>query len=118
MEDIIHLYLGCDVQYRRKGVESWNLARLVCVNTFGSYVVETKDAQFAIDVADWEVRLLLRPLSDMTRIEELQYLAQSKSKWGPYHPEDMRTLLSKGFDLFGLIEAGLAIDKTKQEVKQ
>ena len=27
-------------------------------------------------------------------------------------------VLSKGFDLFGLIEAGLAIDKTKQEVKQ
>jgi hypothetical protein len=28
-------------------------------------------------------------------------------------PEEVRYLLSKGFDLFGLIEAGLAIDKTK-----
>ncbi len=34
---------------------------------------------------------------------------------GPHgdKPEAFRFLLSKGFDLFGLIEAGLAIDKTK-----
>jgi hypothetical protein len=37
-------------------------------------------------------------------------------KWeidGEYH----KWMLSKGFDMFGLIEAGLAIDKTKLPVK-
>lgn len=32
-------------------------------------------------------------------------------------PEGIRLLLSKHFDLFGLIESGLAIDKTKQLAK-
>lgn len=31
-----------------------------------------------------------------------------------FSPEAFRYLLSKGFDLFGLIDAGLALDKTKQ----
>lgn len=44
-------------------------------------------------------KLILRPLSDITEIKE----------------QDFRWLLSKGFDLFGLIHAGLAIDAKEVE---
>lgn len=38
---------------------------------------------------------------------------QGSLRFDELEPKDFTWLLSKGFDLFGLIEAGLAIDKTK-----
>ena len=63
-----------------------------------------------------KVRLLLRPLSDMTDKQK----QRSTDHFGALlllRPESVRELLTEGFDLFGLIEAGLAIDKAtlKQE---
>jgi hypothetical protein len=72
-----------------------------------------------------EQKICLRPLSDMTE-EELEYILdigehQSRiygveefiAGWKAFGSETFRYLLSKHFDLFGLIESGLAIDKTK-----
>lgn len=73
---------------------------------------------------------ILRPLSDMTEEEGLEifelyadkpYLAsiashESLIEWlggRVGSPAHWRYLLSRGFDLFGWIDAGLAIDKTK-----
>ena len=61
------------------------------------------------------IKLLLRPLESMTEEEhtELQKLMRLVTD-GIYvdTPESFRWLLSKGFDLFGGIKAGWAIDKT------
>lgn len=78
------------------------------------------------------IKPFLRPLSSMTE-EEAAYiddefsfghvmsnLSNSLKEGSLYQMrvsetfEITRYLLSKGFDLFGLIEAGLAIDSTKQ----
>lgn len=84
---------------------------------------------------------LLRPLSSMTEEEMLEYArierpetskvelkgekvwsfyddGESFYKWIAHSlmkpiPDQFRYLLSRGFDLFGLIDAGIAIDKTQ-----
>src|SRR6185369_5064909 len=67
-----------------------------------------------------EIKLILRPLSDMTEeemkcieITDKEFLiANLESGNEPTLTADhLRYLLSKGFDLFGLIDDGLAINK-------
>jgi hypothetical protein len=89
------------------------------------------------------VKPILRPLSAMTEEEMLSYARITRPeaekivfkdggissyynpgdttfyKWAKHRldvftPEETLWLLSKHFDLFGLIESGLAVDKTKQ----
>lgn len=64
---------------------------------------------------------ILRPLSDMTEEEEMevQYLVdiQGFGYDALIGAKITQYLLSRHFDLFGWIEAGLAIDKTKLETK-
>lgn len=64
-----------------------------------------------------EVKPILRPLSDMTEEEymEVQYRVDKIGLGydAQQGAEITRYLLSKHFDLFGWIPAGLAIDKTK-----
>lgn len=66
-------------------------------------------------------KLILRPLSDMTDEEywEADKLQMPIKEFGEYQfsAEQYRYLLSKHFDLFGLIEAGLAIDATTLKQK-
>jgi hypothetical protein len=57
--------------------------------------------------------LILRPLSDMTDEERAEaFTIKGKNAFVEFEAETTKFLLSKHFDLFGLIEAGLAIDKT------
>lgn len=136
IEDYLHLYLGCTVwdSYNdRKG-------KLVKVSTVGVGVLGTSvvwEFEFS------EIKLILRPLSDITNEEvkefanweagmtlvkfksdelmlELQYLNIGERETTFYHyywrqisARQFHYLLSKGFDLFNLIPEGLAIDKTK-----
>lgn len=80
----------------------------------------------------WRLKPILRKLSDMTE-KELQEcgnlvvdfsddesgLGLNEHKWQDFTlllcAEQFHWLIQRGFDLFGLIEAGLAIDKTKLE---
>jgi hypothetical protein len=86
--------------------------------------LEAKDLQYWNEFK----KPILRPLSDMTE-EELQECGNlvydfsddpelNNHKWQDFQTlltsEQFHWLLKKHFDLFGLIEAGLAIDKTKQ----
>ena len=84
------------------------------------------------DILKSEFKLPLRPLSDMTEEEAIEVLLYDKSfhrdycgwladfvKWEKqkvYNPNEFAKLLSKHFDLFGLIEDGLAIDKTTLKI--
>jgi len=68
-------------------------------------------------------RPILRPLSDMTD-DELNEHADLVNNWGEYMDVLMREaqasiyLIRQGFDVFGWIETGLAIDKTKMKADE
>lgn len=130
IEDYLHLYLGCEVECIQdmpdyygwtKGMRAtldrdifWDMGETVYYN--GSIV--GKWCKF--------FKPLLRPLSDMTH-DELQECGNmvydfsdepelNNHKWQDFDfitAEQFQWLLKRHFDLFGLIDAGLALDKTK-----
>lgn len=103
IKDYLHLYMGCQVMYDD---DQGKLTYYLMYNILATN--------------EWHlVKPILRPLSDMTEEEmkivtvsglmsDLKYII-NRNKWTP---ERFLYLLSKGFDLFGLIEEGLAIDAT------
>ena len=107
IKDYLHLYLGC---YWSNGKHS------VLLSPHNMY-----DGTYS------DFKLVLRPLSDMTDGERRDYLdiKQPYSGFDVLHANGshdytewingfkFQFLLYRRFDLFGLIEAGLAIDKTK-----
>lgn len=117
IKDYLHLYLGCDCIVSNPLINS-ETKRVVSVN---------KDTE-QCEIYYWnephldgekvhpieDIKPILRPLSDMTEEEGVEIF------WQPVKGEnfsiktgqEFKQLLDKHFDLFGLIEAGLAIDKT------
>jgi hypothetical protein len=125
IEDYLHLYIGCEVAapnpYDDHGVE---IAKGVLTGLHGEYGPEI---QFIIDgnaeehpeyVQFIKVKPILRRLSSMTEEETAHW--NKLKRYNPvngkvemfqeHNEEQFLWLLSKGFDLFGLIDAGLAID--------
>lgn len=107
IKDYLHLYLGCDAMiYNDK-----------------SFIMD-KVTSSSLNIEDGSVtkiKPILRPLSDMTEQESYELCWQKnqnhmKLNWSlnesAIHPNEFLYLLKQGFDLFGLIESGLAIDKT------
>lgn len=82
----------------------------VNLRVFGDYYFD--------DNNDCSIQLILRPLSDMTDKEKEEEIRISDDRKDDDYEKrkpsarGITYLLSKGFDLFGLIESGLAIDKT------
>ena len=122
LKDYLHLYLGCRI--KSKGGKCGDL---VSVSNYGMSIVvydkdKINDPRGLCINSDW-LLLILRPLSDMTK-EEKDWLDEHENFVNNYKQnaeseliiewdaEKTSYLLSKHFDLFGLIEAGLAIDKT------
>lgn len=97
LKDYLHLYLGCKVETEGANIRVLDLVLLHLVLI---------DKMFLSPI--------LRPLSDIKKEEKSIYNKMFKSNIPLPIVEANRTrfLLSKHFDLFGLIEAGLAIDKT------
>lgn len=60
-----------------------------------------------------DLKPILRPLSSMTEEEQEEYnkRKQRKGFMAQVHADNTLWLLSRGFDLFGLIDKGLAIKK-------
>ena len=133
IEDYLHLYLGCEVIPTDGGTETYVLSGV----EDGKPLFKTKQRGFAIQLFQWQ--LAIRPLSDM-KDDEVNHcwelLDWSKNITTPQNrrtglneefldSEEGREcgwfsfckilpyLLKQGFDLFDLIPAGLAIDKTK-----
>lgn len=106
IKDYLPFYLGCEVMKvgKRKSYKELLTAYSLkyYYNHFGHY----------------DTKLILRPLSDMSDKEK-------DFRWNNFInikvidqtvvAEEIRWLLSKGFDLFGLIESGLAISKTQTQ---
>lgn len=124
----IALYLGAKAQ------TPVGIGRIEAVNTEGQVRIEHPDGHVTIMPED-DVYPILRRLSDMTEEEGLEvYRACVGDDWPPAYgsvmgwivrresehldnidhaigyPAAWRCLLSRHFDLFGWIDAGLAID--------
>ena len=108
LKDYLHLYLGCeiDISGQREILDS--VAKSGQIETlFRGYLRNYRD------LSDEDIAPILRPLSDMTDEEAQEvYTIKGKNAFNNFEGETTKHLLSKHFDLFGLIEAGLAIDKT------
>jgi hypothetical protein len=121
IEDFIHLYIGCEV-FGTYNDNSGSKGILTGVTNGGheceiQFILE--DGINVEEDPEWnetkEVKLILRPLSDknMSTDELREWCKRRQRKgWMPgVHADNTAWLLSKRFDLFDLIPAGLAIDK-------
>ena len=109
------LYLGCECQTPE------GILKLGAVYENTSPVFYDAVRDFGME----EIKPILRPLTDMTEEEkkELSDVAfgdtilltgeaeEQTRVWG--NPLSIKFLITKHFDLFGWIEKGLAIDRTK-----
>jgi hypothetical protein len=116
LKDYLHLYIGAEVVCTKEGLnedlEYTGMVRKVSPRLIDKYLN-----------GNWKP--ILRPLSSMTEEDIYEYdeiqakgesVADTDTKFGEIlvgSPECFLWLLSKHFDIFGLIDAGLAIDKTK-----
>lgn len=104
LKDYLHLYIGsARVEYD------------------SSYMRDLTPSEYGIasHVAD-NVKLVLRPLSDMTQMEQLEYSRLAHCYLTPTAEAEMRKngaltkyLISRGFDVFDLIVLGLAVDASE-----
>lgn len=121
IKDYLHLYLGCTVEIPDSQIQKHGLVKSIRKATFlgfaDYYRLESRVGFRAGPegrVSTFFIKPILRPLSDMTDEEREQAEIVYKGNGVlESHFESMRFLLSKHFDLFGLIDAGLALDKTK-----
>lgn len=107
IEDYLHLYIGQEVKVP------------------GGIVGLTHGLISRFDFKHYGMKLLLRPLSSITKDEVKESTIKNYSTTytrtediitidiKSLSPNQFRYLLNKGLDLFGLIESGIAIDKTK-----
>lgn len=110
--EVAHLYLGCKMHDTQFNL-TWEL-------TPSHFPSNWKSADFL----GGNSKPLLRPLSDMTREEDIEFektqrvLCVSTIVYSSKQltPESFLWLLSKNFDLFGLIESGEALDATKEDI--
>lgn len=125
IEDYIHLYLGCEVLTHKNKIH--HLTDVCSIG--GDFQKYHTIGKFDSFPTDWNIdnKLVLRPLSDIKEEEDQEINAEFGSRYlvenlkeGKYYAIDIhqqfdvtKRLLRMGFDLFGLIESGLAIDKTK-----
>ena len=127
-KDVAHLYLGCNVQ--DDNTPSGYTAMLCSCDLSGDANIFYFDKNGNCDVDSnivsiSEVKPILRPLSDLSKYEldeiveigEVTYRGESPEifiiGWKAFGANTFTYLLSRLFDLFGLIESGEAIDKTK-----
>lgn len=126
IEDYLHLYLGCEISvngtggYKLIGLKPdiWNIAAFEVLNVIAEhdhFGEETFDIAEAEGIHSDDIKLILRPLSDMTE-HEAEFQSQAAWDGKPtiiMNAEITKYLLSCSFDLFNLIENNLAIDKTQ-----
>jgi hypothetical protein len=147
-KSIIPLYVGCAVSYYNsyRKADDVGLLEGILINHKKPVKVrwvhtESQNLTYLYPCSYEEVKLILRPLSDMTGDECIKVASilgvsshlsneskifQVKELMADiFHKQTnipgyrwmqlTKYLLSKGFDLFDLIGAGLAIDKTKMQ---
>ena len=119
-KDVMHLYKGCEIEVRDKDfINGVQYGKLQGYQFDDNLLIDFEQSDGYENIG--KCKPILRPLSDMTE-EECLYLNVAfmvVEKWAKTaHKETWGTaeflyLLKQGFDLFGLIESGQALDKTK-----
>jgi hypothetical protein len=120
IEDYLHLYLGCECVCTEKE----GLFKLVGITDKAflegdwsevlpksKFLLNPKISLKSVPFSDLKLALIPKfiPLKD----DEMMEMIRLSGKNMETSMEGVRYALSLGKDLFGLIEAGLAIDKTK-----
>lgn len=121
MRDIrqyLHLYIGCQVEaiVHYQTTSRRVQGKLVGVDN-GIPILRLKDIngiEWDNDYKTNEITLILRPLSSMTEEERNELRALQPAGEDMFWVKNLGIpafyMLSKGFDLFGLIDSGLAIE--------
>jgi hypothetical protein len=110
LKDYLHLYLGCQIRFHSNLTGTWGIWNKM---TYSDIELAVAHIGFGE-----KCQIQLRPLSDMTEEEMLEVdidIPNISSEYEKLTPKAFTQLLQWGFDLFGLIESGLAIDKTKNK---
>lgn len=104
-KDVAHLYKGVPMK------TEMGIFTLICYHD-GQWILDT--ISYGANAVEQNIKPILRLLSDMKRDERSAYFEKQDSVIGSDMKEAVGTyyLLSKHFDLFGLIESGEAIDST------
>ncbi len=115
LKDYLHFYEGalCRWRYVDYSPGQWSVL---------ASLTKRDIARLCDDNSVEKIELHLRPLSDMTHEEWNECAKYARTGSGirtagdlwKMNAEETRYLLSRHFDLFCLIDLGLAIDKTKQ----
>jgi hypothetical protein len=116
IKDYLHLYIGCEVDTNVQGQY---------IHPYGCIKIEELTVENLFIILErmrfneeYYCKPILLPLSDMTEEESREHdqieMVKVKTLDGTivHDANAVVWLLSKHFDLFGLIDAGLAIDKT------
>lgn len=113
LKDYLHFYIGTEIECTDKDCSSdmqyYGMKRTISALLLDKYL-------------NGKWKPVLRPLTDMSNDESIELGYSRPKDWlidhkdfGELHSaKTFVYLLKQGFDLFGLIDAGLAIDKTKQ----
>lgn len=121
IEDYVHLYIGQQIQ------SWWGDIREIetIIGVAGDKIildVDDDDIRSSIDMSfkqkkGKEVKLILRPISDTSEDEQEMFAEEQLDNYSfeetRFTISQIKFLLDNGFDLFGLIEDGLAVAKTK-----
>lgn len=128
IEDYLHLYLGCSVMIERHESNTYNTSGKSALQ--GPYKLagidisnnsrQVKIESFSLTENDI-IRPVLRPLNDMTedeaiefgwmRLFTLEHFVEKKM----FQSDRLAHMLVRYFDLFDLIQDGLALDATKMK---
>ncbi len=127
IKDFLHLYVNSECEFGYEGRDKKRGTIEFC-DTFGANVFDPSLIPTGFRKVNPDlIKPILRPLSSMTEEEGMEIFEDWNSD-SPnsrdviknndpleltFLPSEFQKLLSKGFDLFGLCEEGLAIDKTK-----
>lgn len=126
IKDYLHLYYGVECIVEKS---DYHMVHNLMINAGDKAIIDGKFIFHVHNAVPFKgiVKPILRPLSDMTEEESKELLSIQDLKRGVIDTkyvivtrswEDARYLLSKHFDLFGLIESGLAIDVTTLNQKK
>lgn len=111
------LFLGCEIEWM--GERGYTLTG---INTGDEYInpVGLKKGEYHYWANIENVRPVLRPFSDMTPDERFamsDFENQPGASFRTYEALRTQYALSRGFDVFDWIPAGLAVDATEKEVE-
>ncbi len=115
IKDYLHLYLGCELQWE---LDKSMLFYFIGIADGGLHLKSSKMTGTITGVSYKDVKLALFPIEYAIKNEIIT--VENYKPYRKFHitPNHFVSLISEQIDLFGLIESGLAIDKTKPQTHE